>query len=52
MAVIMLVVFALTLHIAPSSGAYGLGMTPALNWNFIWSVITHYQPAVLVGSCW
>ena len=43
MAVILLVVFALTLHIAPSSGAYGQGMVPNLSWNFIWSVITHYQ---------
>ena len=43
MAVILLVVFALTLHIAPSSGAYGQGMVPNLSWNFIWPVITHYQ---------
>lgn len=43
MAVILLVVFALTLKIAPTSGGYSFDMIPNLSWKFIWSVITHYQ---------
>lgn len=43
MAVILLVVFAINLKIAPTSGGYGFDMIPNLSWNFIWSVITHYQ---------
>ena len=43
MAVIMLVVFAVTLGAAPISGGYGFDMIPNLSWNFIKSVIEHYQ---------
>lgn len=43
MAVIMLVVFALNLKIAPVSGGYNFDMLPNLSWNFVKSVITHYQ---------
>lgn len=43
MAVILLVVFALTLKIAPTSGGYSFDMIPNLSWKFVWSVITHYQ---------
>ena len=43
MAVILLVVFSINLKIAPTSGGYGFDMIPNLSWNFIWSVITHYQ---------
>jgi peptide/nickel transport system permease protein len=43
MAVILLVVFAVTLEWFPTSGGYGFDMIPNLSWDFIWSVIVHYQ---------
>jgi len=43
MAVIMLVIFAINLKIAPVSGGYGFDMIPNLSWNFVKSVIGHYQ---------
>ena len=43
MAVILLVVFAINLKIAPTSGGYSFDMIPNLSWNFVWSCITHYQ---------
>ena len=43
MAVILLVVFAVTLEWFPTSGGYGFDMIPNLSWEFIWSVIVHYQ---------
>jgi peptide/nickel transport system permease protein len=43
MAVILLVVFAVTLEWLPTSGGYGFDMIPNLSWEFIWSVIVHYQ---------
>ena len=43
MAVILLVVFAVNLKIAPTSGGYNFDMIPNLSWNFIKSVISHYQ---------
>ena len=43
MAVILLFIFAIKLKIAPSSGGYGFDMIPSLSWNFIKSVISHYQ---------
>jgi peptide/nickel transport system permease protein len=43
MAVILLVVFAITLEWLPTSGGYGFDMIPNLSWGFIWSVILHYQ---------
>ena len=43
MAVIMLVIFAINLKIAPTAGGYGFDMTPNLSWNFMKSVIAHYQ---------
>ena len=43
MAVIMLVIFAVTLKIAPISGGYAYDMIPHLSWDFIKSVISHYQ---------
>ena len=42
-AVILLVIFAVNLGWAPVNGAYDPGMIPAFNWNFISSVISHYQ---------
>jgi ABC-type dipeptide/oligopeptide/nickel transport systems, permease components len=43
MAVVMLVIFALNLKIAPVSGGYNFDMLPNLSWNFVKSVISHYQ---------
>ena len=42
-AVILLVVFAVNLGIAPVNGAYDPGMIPGFNWPFFRSVIAHYQ---------
>jgi peptide/nickel transport system permease protein len=43
MAVILLVIFAVTLEWLPTSGGYGFDLIPNLSLEFIWSVITHYQ---------
>jgi len=43
LAVILLVVFAVNLKVAPISGGYSYNMIPNLSWNFIKSVIQHYQ---------
>lgn len=43
MAVILLVVFAVNLKIAPISGGYSYDMLPNLSWDFVLSVIRHYQ---------
>jgi peptide/nickel transport system permease protein len=43
MAIIMLVAFAISLEWFPSSGGYAFDMIPNLSWDFIWSVIVHYQ---------
>jgi peptide/nickel transport system permease protein len=43
MAIILLVVFAVSLAWFPSSGGYAFDMIPNLSWSFIWSVIVHYQ---------
>lgn len=43
MAVILLVIFAVNLKWFPTSGGYGFDMIPNFSWNFIWSVIVHYQ---------
>ena len=43
MAVILLVVFAVNLGWFPTSGGYGYDLIPNLSWNFIKSVIYHYQ---------
>jgi ABC-type dipeptide/oligopeptide/nickel transport systems, permease components len=43
MAVILLVLFALTLHWAPTGAGYDPTMIPNFSWNFIKSVIYHYQ---------
>ena len=42
-AVVLLVIFAVKLKVAPVNGAYDPGMIPAFNAAFIKSVITHYQ---------
>ncbi len=43
MAVILLVIFGVTLKWFPTSGGYGFDLIPTLSWRFIWSVIVHYQ---------
>jgi peptide/nickel transport system permease protein len=43
MAVILLVIFGVNLKWFPTSGGYGFDMIPSFSWNFIWSVIVHYQ---------
>ncbi len=43
MAIILLVAFAVSLEWFPTSGGYGFDMIPNLSWEFIWSVIVHYQ---------
>jgi peptide/nickel transport system permease protein len=43
MAVILMVIFGVTLKWFPTSGGYGFDLMPAFTWKFIWSVIVHYQ---------
>ena len=43
MAVIMLVLFAVKWKIAPTSGGYAYDMIPNFSWDFVKSVIAHYQ---------
>lgn len=43
MAIIMLSIFAITLGVAPNGGAYGYDMVPNMSWEFVSSVIWHYQ---------
>jgi peptide/nickel transport system permease protein len=43
MAIILLVIFGVTLEWFPTSGGYGYDLIPEFSWNFIRSVITHYQ---------
>jgi len=43
MAVILMVVFGVTLEWFPTSGGYGFDMIPNVSWSFMWSVIVHYQ---------
>ena len=43
MAVIVLVIFAVNLQWFPTSGGYGFDMIPNKSWEFVWSVIVHYQ---------
>jgi peptide/nickel transport system permease protein len=43
MAIILLVVFGVTLEWFPTSGGYGFDLIPSPSLEFIWSVIVHYQ---------
>ncbi len=43
MAVILMVIFGVTLKWFPTSGGYGYDLIPSFDWKFIWSVIVHYQ---------
>ncbi len=42
-AVILLVIFAVDLKWFPTSGGYGFDLIPTMSWQFVWSVIVHYQ---------
>ncbi len=43
MAVILMVIFGVTLKWFPTSGGYGFDLIPNFSWRFVWSVIVHYQ---------
>jgi len=43
MAVILMVVFGVTLKWFPTSGGYGFDLIPSFTPQFVWSVIVHYQ---------
>jgi peptide/nickel transport system permease protein len=43
MAIILLVIFGAGLDWFPTSGGYGYDLIPNFSWEFIWSVIVHYQ---------
>ena len=43
MAVILLVIFGVRLKWLPTSGGYGFDLIPNFSWDFVWSVIVHYQ---------
>jgi peptide/nickel transport system permease protein len=43
MAVILMVIFGITLKWFPTSGGYGFDMIPNASLKFVWSVIVHYQ---------
>lgn len=43
MAVILLVIFGVSLKWFPTSGGYGFDLLPSLSWNFVKSVFIHYQ---------
>jgi peptide/nickel transport system permease protein len=43
MAVILMVIFGVNLKWFPTSGGYGFDLMPSFTWNFMWSVIVHYQ---------
>jgi peptide/nickel transport system permease protein len=43
MAVVLLMIFAVTFRWLPTSGGYGFDKIPNLSWDFFWSVLVHYQ---------
>lgn len=43
MAIILLVIFGVTLQWLPTSGGYGFDLIPSFSWNFFQSVVVHYQ---------
>jgi len=42
-AIILLMIFAVTLRWFPTSGGYGFDKIPNWSWDFAWSVFVHYQ---------
>ncbi len=43
MAVVLLVIFGVSLRWFPTSGGYGFDLIPNFSWKFFWSVFVHYQ---------
>jgi peptide/nickel transport system permease protein len=43
MAIILMVIFGVNLKLFPTSGGYGFDLIPSFTWDFMWSVIVHYQ---------
>ncbi len=43
MAIVLLVIFSVNLKWFPTSGGYDYAMIPNTSWDFVWSVIVHYQ---------
>jgi peptide/nickel transport system permease protein len=43
LAVVLLALFGVELDWFPTSGGYGFDMIPNFGWDFVWSVIVHYQ---------
>ena len=43
MAIILMVIFGVNLKWFPTSGGYGFDLIPSFTWEFMWSVIVHYQ---------
>lgn len=43
MAIILLVIFGVTLKWLPTSGGYGFDLIPNMSWRFFQSVVVHYQ---------
>lgn len=43
MAIIMVWIFAVTLGVLPASGGYGFDLLPSFSWEFIGSILRHYQ---------
>ncbi|KAA3658698.1 MAG: ABC transporter permease [Chloroflexi bacterium] len=43
MAVILLVIFAVSFKWFPTSGGYGFDLIPSFSWQFFWSIFVHYQ---------
>jgi peptide/nickel transport system permease protein len=43
MAIILMVIFAVTLRWFPTSGGYGFDLIPSMSLKFFWSVFVHYQ---------
>jgi len=43
MAIVLLVIFSVDLKWFPTSGGYDYAMIPNMSWDFVWSVIVHYQ---------
>jgi peptide/nickel transport system permease protein len=42
-AIILLAVLGVAFKWLPTSGGYGFDLIPNFSWNFVWSVIVHYQ---------
>lgn len=56
MALVLLILFAYLIPIFPMTGAYSVGLTPSLSWEFVLNVVKHaFLPAlslILIGIGW